>query len=267
MPSRILCTGLLFLLTGCATYATPGGAAKMATLGASAVDQNNATEGGVADAMAKKPLASFPAAVAIVRVQSPGYRSYTAQGWGTGQYSIITTRDVEAQTDMDKLQQLPMIRGLAPLNRLVLPEQLQSDHELRVGAAKLHADMLLIYTLDTTFSDVSRATPLSVVTLGIGPTKRMRIMCTASAALMDTRSGYVYGLAEATKEHEELQNAWKTDDEIDRTRRDVEGKAFTALVSDVQKTWDDVVKEYAVPPAKVSGGTSDGSVYPTIPLR
>jgi hypothetical protein len=50
-----------------------------------------------------------------------------------------------------------MLRGLAPLNRLVLPQQLQSDRELRVGAAKLHADMLLIYTLDTTFADVSRA--------------------------------------------------------------------------------------------------------------
>ena len=266
MAPRILCIGLMFVLTGCATYVTPGRAAKMEALGAAAVDQKNATEGGVAEAMAKKPLASFPAAVAVVRVQSPGYKSYTAQGWGSGQYSIITTRDVEAQTDMDKLTQLPMLRGLAPLNRLVLPEQLQSDHELRVGAAKLHADMLLIYTLDTTFSDVSRATPLSVVTLGIGPTKRMRIMCTASAALMDTRSGYVYGLAEATKEHEELQNAWKTDDEIDRTRRDVEGKAFAALVGDVQKTWDDVVKEYAVP-AKVSGGASGASVYPVFPVH
>jgi hypothetical protein len=98
----------------------------------------------------------------------------------------------------------------------------------------------------------------------------MRIMCTASAALMDTRSGYVYGLAEAAKDHEELQNAWKTDDEIDRTRRDVEGKAFAALVTDLQKTWDGVVKEYAVP-ARTSGtsGTAGGpgNFYPTLPPR
>jgi hypothetical protein len=71
---------------------------------------------------------------------------------------------------------------------------------------------------------------------------------------MDTRSGYVYGLAEASRDHEELQNAWKTDDEIDRTRRDVEGKAFAALVGDLQKTWDGVVKEYAVPARVSSGG-------------
>jgi hypothetical protein len=257
--------GLLFFVTGCATYVTPGRGAPMAKLGAAAVDQKKATDGGIAEAMAKRPLASFPAAVAIVRVQSPGYRSYTAQGWGTGQYSIITTRDVEAQADVDKLGQLPMLRGLAPLNRLVLSDQLQSDHELRVGAAKLHADMLLIYTLDTTFSDVSHASPLTIVTLGIGPTKRMRVMCTASAALMDTRSGYVYGLAEATKDHEELQNAWKTDDEIDQARRDVEGRAFAALVGDLQKTWDSVVREYAVPARASTGNAADS--YPTVPPR
>src|SRR5439155_6018098 len=156
-----------------------------------------------------------------------------------------TTRDVESREDLDRLGRLPMLRGMAPLNRLVLPEQLQSDMELRRGAAKMHADMLLIYTLDTTFSDISHATPLSVVTLGIGPTKRMRILCTASAALLDTRSGYVYGLADASRDHDELQNAWKTADEVDVTRRDVEGKAFAALVGELQKSWDGVVKEYA----------------------
>src|SRR6185436_241195 len=104
--------GLLVLVAGCATYTTPGRGAEMAKLGAAAIDQKNATESGIAEAMAKKPLASFPAAVALVRVQFPGYRSYTAQGWGTGQYSIITTRDVEAQADLDKLGALPMLRGL-----------------------------------------------------------------------------------------------------------------------------------------------------------
>ena len=217
----------------------------MAALGASAVDQRLGTDAAISDAMAKKPLASFPAAVAIVRVQSPGYRSYTCSSWGVGRYSIVTTRDVEAEADVARLSSLPMLRGLAPLNRLVLDEQLQSDEELRRGAARLHADMLLIYTLDTTFADVDRSTPLSVITLGIGPTKRMRVICTASAALLDVRTGYVYGLTEARKEHEELQNAWKTADEVDVTRREVESKAFAALVGELQNTWAGVVKEYA----------------------
>jgi hypothetical protein len=266
MVIRSLALMFALLLAGCAGYVTPGGAAPLAQLGATPQDQKAQTEGGIADVMDKKPLASFPASVAIVRVQSPGYRSYTCQGWGTGQYSIITTRDVEAKQDIDKLATMPMLRGLAPLNRLVLPEQLQSDYELRRGAAKMRADMVLLYTLDTTFSDVSHATPISVISLGIGPTKRTRVMCTASAALLDTRSGYVYGLAEATKDHEELQNAWKTADAVDLTRRDVEGKAFAALVSELQRTWDGVVRDYASSAGHARTGPSAGQ-YPTEPAR
>src|SRR5689334_7671160 len=108
--ARVFCLMLLFT-SSCASYVTPGGAAPMAALGATAVDQKRSTDSGIAEAMAKKPLASFPAAVAIVRVQSPGYRSYTARGWGTGPYSIITTRDVETSADLEKLAQMPMVRG------------------------------------------------------------------------------------------------------------------------------------------------------------
>jgi hypothetical protein len=85
-------------------------------------------------------------------------------------------------------------------------------------------------------------------------------MSTASAALLDTRSGYVYGLAEANQEHEELQNAYKTDEEIDRIRRDVEAKAFTGLIGDVESTWKMVLAEHARP-----GGATSADVYRTAP--
>src|SRR5688572_25292786 len=91
----------------------------------------------------------------------------------------------------------------------------------------------------------AHTTPLSIVTLGATNTKRKRILCTASAALLDTRSGYCYGLAEATKDHEELQNAWKTRDEVDLRRRDVELKAFTAMLGELERTWGMVVREHA----------------------
>jgi hypothetical protein len=83
LPVRIILSiGLLFMLIGCASYTTPGRGAEMAKLGAAAIDQKNATDSGVAEAMAKKPLASFPAAVAVVRVQSPGYKSLHRAGLG-----------------------------------------------------------------------------------------------------------------------------------------------------------------------------------------
>ena len=234
------------LLTGCAaSYTTPGRGAQLALFGATAAEQAEGTDANIQKALDKKPLASFPASIAVARVQAAGYASRTAQGWGVGQYCVVTSRDVETETDMERLGKLHMVRGIAPLNRLVIPASLQTDYELRHAAAKMHADVLLIYTLDTTFHDLDRTTPLSIVTLGATSTKRMRILCTASAALLDTRSGYVYGLAESTKGHEELQNAWKTEAEVDATRRAVETKAFAELIGELEKTWGGVVKEHA----------------------
>src|SRR5215212_4286903 len=155
----LLVTVLTLALTGCAAhYATPGPAAKLGAIAdmgraESPASQNLNTDTGVRTILDRKPLASFPASVAVVRVQGPGYISYTTTGWGRGAYCVITERDVEADTDMDKLDKLPQVRGVAPLNRLLLPELLQSDYELRQAAAKLHADILLVYTLDTTFRD------------------------------------------------------------------------------------------------------------------
>jgi hypothetical protein len=251
---------MVALIAGCATYATPGRGAQMDLFGASADAQAKGTEAGIQSVLDKKPLASFPASLALVRVQAPGYASYTTRGWGGGQYTIVTTRDVETQQDVGRINALPQVRGVAPLNRLVIPSVLNSDYELRAAAARMHADILMLYTIDTVFHETDRTTPVTVITLGATNNKRLRIMSTASAALLDTRSGYVYGLAEANEEHEELQNAYKTDEEIDRIRRDVEGSAFTKLVGDVETTWKMVLAEHARP-----GNAGAGDVYRTAP--
>ncbi len=266
MRYAITCAMMLFIASGCAaTYVTPGAGAKMQlfapTAGATPMDQARNTDDGIKQILDKKPLASFPASVALVRVQAPGYRSHTACGIGSGRYSVITTRDVEADTDLQKLDKLPMLRGIAALNRLVIGDDFQSDYELREAAAKMHADMVLVYTIDTQFLDVDHVTPLSIVTLGASTTKNMRVISTASAALIDTRSGYVYGLAEGSKRHEELQNAWKTEDEIDRTRRENESQAFAQMVDNLQLTWTGIAQAYATPMRTTAGA---GTRYQTM---
>jgi hypothetical protein len=257
---RLIVTSFFALLAGCTAYATPGRGAQMDLFGASAEAQAKGTEAGIQQVLDKKPLASFPASLAVVRVQAPGYVSYTSRGWGGGQYTILTTRDVEKPEDVSRINALPQVRAVAPLNRLVIPSVLNSDYELRAAAARMHADILVLYTIDTVFHETDRTTPVTVVTLGATNNKRLRIMSTASAALLDTRSGYVYGLAEANEEHEELQNAYKTQEEIDRIRRDVEGKAFAGLVADVESTWKMVLAEHAHP-----AGATSADMYRTAP--
>lgn len=228
---------------GCAaSYVTPGRGAPMEAFGVRKDDQ---TDGAIVQALGKRPLAGFPAGVAVARVQAPGYRSETAESWGHGRYSIVTTRDVEGDGTAERLARLPLVAGVVPINRLLLPDQLNTDLELRQAAAQLHADVLLVYTLDTTFRVEDKAAPLTVVTLGLSPNQQARVVCTASAVLMDTRNGYVYGAAEATRKGTQLASAWTSGAAVDDARRRTETQAFETLVGELEKTWAGVVRTYA----------------------
>jgi hypothetical protein len=244
-----------FLLTGCSSsYATPGRGADLKAFGVRA-DAN--TDGSIVQALGKRPLAQLPTGIAVVRVQSPGYRSDTAEGWGDGRYSIVTTRDVEKPGQIERLAKLPMVSGIAPINRLLLPRELKSDLELRQAGASLHADMLLVYTLDTTFQVEDKAAPLTLVTLGLSPNQNTRVVCTASAVLMDTRNGYIYGVAEATDEGGQLASAWTSAAALDDTRRRTESSAFEKLVAELEKSWMAVIQQASPVGRPVSSLDSD----------
>jgi hypothetical protein len=232
------------LLSGCAAYTTPGRGANLSAMGISAEAQKAGTPTDLNAAFEKQPLASFPSSIAVVRVQEPGYHSATAEGWGRGAYSIVITRDVESDASMEKLAKLPLVRGIVPIGRLLLPEQLNTDQELRYAASRLKADMLLIYTFDTTFHDRDLASPISIVTLGLSPTQSTMVTTTASAVLLDTRNGFVYGVAEASAKKDGLATAWNTSSAIDGDRRKTEAEAFEKLVGNIQTMWKGAVAEY-----------------------
>jgi hypothetical protein len=115
------------------------------------------------------------------------------------------------------------------------------------AAASVHADMVLIYTFDDDFNDQDLATALTLLTIGISPNKSLTVTCTASAVLMDTRNGYIYGAAESTEKKNILTNCWGEDAAAESVREEVEGKAFEKLRGEFQNTWSGVVKQYAAP--------------------
>jgi len=118
---------------GCAAhYATPGRGANLREIAADAPMLPSAGEPSIVAAMGTQPLAHFPTGIAAVRIQAPGYESKTVKGWGEGRYSIVTTRDIEAPADLERLAKLPMVSGVGPINRLLLPTHLETDRE-RVG--------------------------------------------------------------------------------------------------------------------------------------
>jgi hypothetical protein len=238
---------LVLLLTGCATYRVPGGAADFRALGITADEQAEMTEDSIARQLAKRPAASFPTSIAAVRVQARGYRSYTTQGYDYGRYSVVGVREVETEEGLSTLSNLPMVRTVIPLNRLVI-HGIEKEEDLRQAAARVQADMTLIYTFDTKFGVESTIPALGVITLGLFPNDEARVTSTASAALIDTRTGFIYALAEATADTRQIANAWTSKDAVDQSRRRAEREAFEGLVSELTKAWKQVAETYAVPP-------------------
>jgi hypothetical protein len=239
----ILCA-VLTLLSGCTSrYMTPGGPAPLSTLGLSGPDKNAATDPQIRPVLAKSPLATFPATLAIARVQQSGYRNHRVSSYGHGAYSLVTARDIETDADFERLRRLPMIQSAQMVSRLILPERLDSDLELRRAAAALGADILVLYTFDTQYKNDDWAPPLAFITLGIFPTEKTKVTTDATAVLMDVRNGFIYGAVEATSRSSRINNFWTDREAADSARREAEREAFDDLLASFEKTWGNVVMQ------------------------
>jgi hypothetical protein len=225
------------LLAGCSTtYIPPSGRADLKGISSPTMRESFAT----------RPAAQFPAGIAAVRVQAPKYRSYYTEQeggvYGDGRYSVITVREVEDDADFERLSKLPDVDGFITISRLLLPQTFQSFQELREVAAKLNADMLLVYTFDTSFHDNDASKALDVITLGLASTSRVFVRVAASALLIDTRTGFIHAALEANEKREVTANAWESRKAADRARQDAERTAFKALIGEFEKNWSRIVE-------------------------
>lgn len=235
----VLLVFVAVVLSGCASYVTPGGGVPLANL----------TETDINALLTTQPTARFPAKIAVARVQAPAYSSQTGSGFGTGRYSVVTTRDVESDESFRRMEAMPMVSGLGPLNRILLPVELDSVKALRTAAARLKADVLLVYTFDTSFRvGKQHFGPLNVIALGLLPNKEVAVTTTASAAFFDVRTEFLYGLAEATAKESRRASAWSSSGAVDELRVATERKAFDALVPEIEAAWAGIVAEHTGPP-------------------
>jgi hypothetical protein len=227
----------VLLLGGCAAkYTTPAGGVSISDL----------TDESIEELLKVEPASPFPARITVVRVQAPGYISMTNTGYGTGRYSVITIRDVESDADFEKISALPMVSDVARINRLFLSPRLGSLKALREAAARLKTDLMLLYTIDTAFRVESRSLgPLSTISLGMLPNKKARVTSTTSGALIDVRTGYIYGVLENTKTEEQRTNMWNRKDAIDKARLKSEKASFQGFIDEYEDLWRDVINRYA----------------------
>lgn len=234
----VILTALGLSLTGCSMYIPPGAKADLQAFAPPSIQEG----------FAAKPTSPFPASIAAVRVQGPTYSNYYLRQnggqYGSGRYSVITTREVEEQAQFDRVTSLPQVSGLVAVNRILLPAHLEGDREIREAASRLQADMVFIYTFDTAFFDTDAAKPLTVITLGLSPTREITAVTTVSALLMDTRTGYIYSAYEVTEREATHSTSWGSGGTADKTRRTTEKRAFGKLVDDLVASWPKLLQRY-----------------------
>jgi len=231
---RLLLAGSVLLLafvSGCAHYQTPGAGVSIPSI----------TDADIADVMARQPAAQFPARLIVARVQSSGYISRSGYGYGTGQFSVLTTRDIETDADFSLLASLPGVASVGPLNRILLPIELRSARELRQAAAQLRGDILLLYTIDTQFHTQNQLIgPLQLVTLGVFASEKSHIVTTCAAAFIDVRTGFVYGVAEGTSTSTRRSSPWTTENALEKARLQTEREAFEGALKEIAKVWSSI---------------------------
>ena len=236
---RFFLAAALVTLFGCASYIPPGAKADLQAFALASIQEG----------FAAKATSPFPASIAVVRVQGPAYTNYRLRqsggAYGEGRYSVVMTREVEEESQIERIAHLPQVAGVTAINRMLLPTNLQGDKELREAAARLQADLLFVYTFDTVFFDHDLAKPLTVITLGLSPTRKVYVTTTVSALLMDTRTGYVYSTYETTKKAETLSTSWGSSDAADEARRQNERQAFEQLVGEFADTWPKLLDRHA----------------------
>lgn len=225
-------------LGGCAAYSAMGDAANFRAMGITPDQQHSLTESDIREHIDRKPAASFPARIAVVRLQ--GSTRYGRDRREHPGVRVVPIRDIETDEQMDRLTSMDGVAGVAPLSGLTLPDRVGGLDDLRSAAAAVQADMLLAYTFDTRADANEQVPPLSFFTLGFSPTVEATAESTASAALIDTRTGYIYGIAEGSERETQVANNWTWDPAVRQTRRRAEKQAFEALVGSIESMWSGV---------------------------
>jgi hypothetical protein len=219
-------------------YQTPGA-------GANFSDLSKVTDEDIREIVKREPASPLPVNLVMLRLQDGNYQSYSCRGGylRRGNYTVITVKDIEDDKDFERIQAFPEVAQIGPINRLLLPQEIISDKALRISAAKLKADMLFIYTVDTKYWSEDMARPLSVVTLGLSPSVNLHMISTLSGVLYDVRTGFIYGAVEATEKQKQLTSWWANSDSADQARLRVERIAFEKMLDEFEKLWIGVVAE------------------------
>jgi hypothetical protein len=198
----------------------------------------------VAAGFAREPQAKLPARIAVARLESrstePRFRRSSGHGGASAELMLANKADPTTTAAYQRLAALPEVSDLTPLNTLIANPRIESQESLRASAASLQADLLYVYTFDSyvrSHTALSGLLALSLGLLGFLPTTSIEVESTASGALIDVRSGYVYGVANVAETSKKTSSMWNEDDDLEDVREQAECAAFEKLTAEFEQRW------------------------------
>jgi hypothetical protein len=194
----------------------------------------------IARAHNAKPTIQFPARIGVAPMNDD---------------AKLQLRNLDALGKLDGLKKLPNLAAFVNISSLLMSSGYDGDESkhkpiwnkgdliIREAAAKLHTHAVLLVKLETIVTDGQIFAPLSMLTLGMFPNDRAEVMVTALAALVDTRTGYVYGVLERSAGRTNYSISWD-DDSRDRAVRKTEQAAAQKLIGEFPDFWLGVVQAH-----------------------
>jgi hypothetical protein len=250
MNKRITIAASL-LLSGCSMYVTPRHPAKLnLDANRSLSSTENAAPGRAAlqralYAKIAPPTLELPANLILARVKQDYSCGRTECTGDAPVLTVINTRSVESEEDLERVSKLEGISDVGFLNGIVATGRAVSVSALRSSAAKLNGDLLLIYMVDNDSNESSSFPLLSLLSLGFIPNQRHEANSTISAALVDVKTGYIYGTLEETARKDLLTTSWASDSVNEELQKETERAAFEKILGSLEKFWNRVSIRYA----------------------
>lgn len=189
------------------------------------------TDSGIADLLDVDIRAKLPAAVAIARLES----------LCSGYQPALVTVDAEELTGWEKaVADQQHIRGVHPITPLVHGSNRPTLHSLRVAAAKLKCELLLVYLqADSSVDNFNDAAALywTLVGLWLVPGNVYEHTTVMQAVLLDCRTGAILGTATGDSHQKQAYAAAYKDIVRDKLTR----KAPAQALADLQKGFEKLI--------------------------
>lgn len=202
----------------------------------------------VAKEFSRKPAAQFPPFIAVARLAGNEERDtarYFYQRNSTGIDALDLSDTPGHQQILDALAKQPGIQGVGALNALIIPRgEPNALKAIRRAAAKIHADMAFIYVVNSGRHVEDQAPLFSFLSLGLAPLQKLDANATLSAALIDVRTGYIYGVISATADKQDRSIGWLSRSESKSLRLESEAEVFSKLVESIPGSWKSVSSRY-----------------------